>query len=1422
MLTLVDENDSERDVIVHASPSTLVSSLAQLLGTRELYAGPCALPAARTLADASLRDGGRVGLGRPVEQPAEERSGSDEPAILLTPGENGSGVIVHRPPRPTPPLPAPRDTTFTLPELPGLGPRTLQWVSALIVALSGGLGWLLPVALHDVALVAVPVAIAVAGLGLNLWDEARDDRRTELFEQMRDGAYRAAEAEGELMRTAYPGQETVAVIAARPGPRLWERRHADPDYLRLRVGVVDMPSTIVLTHQNPPPESTRPTLKDVPAVVSLTDTGVVGITGTEEAARALGRWLIAQTAVLHSPETVRMFLLTGAEQRDDWEWLRWLPHCRPEEGQDAIALIGNDDATVAARIAELLVLIETRRDMDPSELSSVVVVFDGWERFRSIHGAASILRRGPRAGVYSICLENDERRLPPDCDTVIAVTREELHVTQPEIDGGPPDQVSSQWCEQLARRLAPLRDADAADKPSLPAPSRLLDLLGMRSPTAEVVIQNWNSRHTAATAFIGESANGPLAIDLRRDGPNVLIAGETGAGKTDALCTLIASLAASQRPETMSFLLVEYRAAGVFGECTRLPHTVGTISDLDPHLASRMLAALNSELVRRERLLRAASATDIDDYPTVLGTDKEPLARLLIVVDELAALGRDLPEFVEGLVSVAQRGRSMGIHLVLATSRPGDVLTPSLRANSELRIALRLASTADSEDVIDTPAAAHLPRSIPGRGYLRRASGWDLGPVQVQLASVSGRPLETAVPWLVPAGWPDLGQPEPEPPMLPGELRERGADLAVLVRGIQRAAQKLRVSPPHRPVPPPLPGTLFLSGLQPDDRPGELRPVVYGLQDLPREHAQRPAVIDFATFGHLLAAGPTHSGRSQFLRTIAGSIAATHSCADVHLFGIDCADGALRAVADLPHCGAVVTTAQTERAARLVRRLGEELGRREELLSETRVRSIADQRLKASTARRLPHIVVLLNRWERFTETLGELRGGLTADTILRILRLGGPLGMHLIITADRDPITSRIAALSWEKLAFGLADREHGVPRFTPPGRAIHLDDSRTELQVALLDGDSTPDGQAAALGELARVTRIRDADVELARRPFRLDFEALVADRFHVGDAQGKPVGREDVLNWLRARHSAGSCAALLGPRRAGKTWVLKELERRLADDGWRDVRSVVVQLPSTRVDTPDELARILDRRMRRSRFPAEKLADEARARQGTPQRLNYLLDEVGRLTAYGPAAVSWLRDLGQSGAWIMYTGTEKDWSVVVRRALRAPGSSFGNDVDPQVLEPLDVRDAVTFLTGTAANLRVNLSETVATEIIALIGSWPFYLQVAGDAVVRAVQTDDLRPLRDTGALRHLIESQLLDKWTRHFQGRWAEIDAAGRAALLADPGHPPEALTPAQRDDLRAVGLLRPGNRWLDDQPFFDWIARNASVLRDGERP
>jgi S-DNA-T family DNA segregation ATPase FtsK/SpoIIIE len=607
--------------------------------------------------------------------------------------------------------------------------------------------------------------------------------------------------------------------------------------------------------------------------------------------------------------------------------------------------------------------------------------------------------------------------------------------------------------------------------------------------------------------------------------------------------------------------------------------------------------SLTAELTRREHILAAAGVKDIEDYQLLLDRERrttsqlgpvgrppglaQALPRLLIVIDEFASMVRDLPDFVSGLVNIAQRGRSLGIHLLLATQRPSGVVSADIRANTNLRIALRVTDPAESADVIDAPDAAHIAKSTPGRAYVRLGHA---SLIPFQAGRVGGRrpgrpgpaspgptagAASTDRPWLARVDWAGLGRPEPARPAARQREEEEITDLKVLVEQVRHGVRRLRIPPQHSPWLPALAESVQLADLRPAGG-GEQRgrtgedTAPFGIEDLPERQLQRPAVVRLEAFSHLMAAGAPRSGRSQLLRTIAGALAASHSCADVHMYGIDCGNGALLPLADLPHCGAVVARTQTERAVRLLRRLGDELSRRQELLADGGFADITEQRSATRPDDRLPHIVVFLDRWEGFTTTLGELDAGRLTDTVTRILGEGASAGVHLVMTGDRSLLAGRISALCEEKLVFKLAEKDdyalaglrpRDMPDEIPPGRAFRTG-TGIEVQVALLAPDTSGQGQAAALRDIAAACAARDAAVAAARRPFRVD---VLPSRVTFGEAwEMRPrrgtgplwglvgVGGDELTAYGADLASGLPAFIVAGPSRSGRSTILETMAR------------------------------------------------------------------------------------------------------------------------------------------------------------------------------------------------------------------------------------------------------------------------------------
>lgn len=436
--------------------------------------------------------------------------------------------------------------------------------------------------------------------------------------------------------------------------------------------------------------------------------------------------------------------------------------------------------------------------------------------------------------------------------------------------------VTAATAEAVARARAPGWTGGTAD---LPARVGWGDL-GLPT-TAREVLAAWSGDRAAdragPTARLGLGAHGrPVDVDLRRDGPHALVAGTTGAGKSELLQTLLLSLATTHAPHELAFVLVDHKGGAGVGACAGLPHVVGTVTDLDPAGSARALAALRTELRRREHLVAAAGVTDLDGLRR---TTADAPPRLLVVVDEFRALVEDLPDFVPGLVRVATQGRSLGVHLVLATQRPAGVVDAQLRANLPLRVCLRVADRADSLDVVDVPDAASIPAHLPGRALVQRPGG-GTEPVQTAWAALATASAD-GVRWA--PSWCSVG------PSWAADAVEHDPDAVVRLVDAAREAHATTGRPlPEAPWLPPLPATVRVEDL-PDgqsdvDLPGTDSPGTAGQGGVgpatvapgtirlalgDRPDLRRRDVVGWAPdAGALLVAGGPASGRTTTLRTV--------------------------------------------------------------------------------------------------------------------------------------------------------------------------------------------------------------------------------------------------------------------------------------------------------------------------------------------------------------------------------------------------------------------------------------------------------------------------------------------------------------------------------------------------------------------------
>jgi S-DNA-T family DNA segregation ATPase FtsK/SpoIIIE len=833
-------------------------------------------------------------------------------------------------------------------------------------------------------------------------------------------------------RAASPDAPALMGVLNDVAPTLWERRPVDSDFLVLRLGVADLPSEsrVTVADGGDPELRTRAEAKldarhsvpSIPFALDCRRAGVIGLSGERAGAIGLARWLILQAAILHSPGELVIVAALDSDDSDDWSWLKWLPHLRP----DRVGL--QSDPVVVGRpaaedlLAEVRDLAKTRRAQARAQAASGVkppqlLLLIGEDTGVDRALVSSALTDLPGVAITAVWLGRDARNLPGQTGAIVTMDsgRAVLSVTD-VASGQTTDEVSAdavalELAERSARQLAPVRDiSELARAGDIPKRVGLLGLLDLLPPTAEELERRWTRWSGDLQATLGVGADGLLTVDLRSEGPHALIAGTTGSGKSELLRTFVAAAAAAIPPNRLSFLLVDYKGGAAFAPCAALPHVVDIVSDLDEHLAERALVSLNAELKRRERILAEEGAKDVVELARRNVDAAPPL--LVIAVDEFARLREEVPDFVDGVVDIAQRGRSLGVHMVLAAQTLRNAFTPAIRANTNLRLALRVSEESESEDIIASPVAARIPsgENARGRAFVRTGHG-ELR--EFQAAYISGRSQTT-----------DQGEMQIAPYALAalstvedgsgfGADSDAESDLVSLGQAARDAHENMQLAMPAPPWLPTLPEVLDLDGLQGAEVPDG--GVAIGLVDLPQLQRQDPLVLDLKGSGHVAVFGAGNSGKTTVLTSTALALARSSRPERLNLYGLDAANGGLAPLERLAHCGAVVMVDEQERVQRLLRLL---LARVQQ--GGTRGSGGMQRDSGVETT------VLLLDDFGSFAQQYDHPGTGSPYEQLQQILAGGRAAGVHVILTASRrGALPATLASYFGQRLVLRMPTQE-------------------------------------------------------------------------------------------------------------------------------------------------------------------------------------------------------------------------------------------------------------------------------------------------------------------------------------------------------------------------------------------------------------
>ncbi len=990
--------------------------------------------------------------------------------------------------------------------------------------------------------------------------EANEDRKDYL--RYLDGLRRDVTSTAADQRAALAwSHPSPAMLWAFAGtPRMWERRDSDPDFCHVRVGTGDQRlATRLVPPETGPVEELEPVsavslrrfvrahsvVADLPTAVSLRGFAAISIAGDREMSRGMVRAMVASLCTFHDPDRVRVAVVCGPDTVQHWDWTKWLPHTQHDVARDGAGtarMIYGSFLELETSLGEHLSLRNrfTRGSVPAASVPQLVIVVDGG----LLDNTGTDVARTGLEGVTIVDLSDFAAglassrgiRMLAEDGTIGAVSGDRVEVF------GRPDTLSVAQAETVARRLSPYRittrsssEPGSDDRETLSSWTQLLGIrdLGQLDPEQAWVPRRGRERLRVPIGIAPDGS--PVEIDLKESaengmGPHGLCIGATGSGKSEFLRTLVLGLVTTHSPDQLNLVLVDFKGGATFAGLEDAPHVAAVITNLSDDLAlvDRMKDAIAGEMNRRQELLRdSGNFANVSDYEKAraAGANLSPLPALFIVVDEFSELLSQQPEFADLFVAVGRLGRSLHIHLLLASQRLEEGKLRGLDSHLSYRIGLKTFSANESRSVLGVPDAYHLPAQ-PGAGYLksdsaeivRFAAAYVSGPYvrpRVSGRSVvrTGVDIRPRVFGAFPvqsvgteqrAAPPTLMLDDPSPSeALPAEdspAHESPAEETTMldmvvdrVRGRGSAAHEVWLPPLD--LPPTLDRLMSDSILTGAPTSPAILRVPIGIVDRPYDQRRDLLMVDLsAAGGHLAVVGGPQSGKSTVLRTLVMSLALTNSPSNVQIYCLDFGGGTLTGLSGLPHVGSVASRLDVDRVRRTVAEVTAVIGRRERVFRERGIDSMAEFRRRRTASPddddAFGDVFLVVDGWASIRSDFESLEPQLAALTAQ-----GLSYGVHLVVSASRwaeiRPATKDLVGTRIELKLGDASDSEFGrakaarVPE-NRPGRGITKDGLHLLAGLPRVDGRPSSDDLGAGIANA--VAAISEVFVGRSAPPVRM----------------------------------------------------------------------------------------------------------------------------------------------------------------------------------------------------------------------------------------------------------------------------------------------------------------------------------------------
>ncbi|MEW2358903.1 type VII secretion protein EccCa [Spirillospora sp. NPDC029432] len=1146
-----------------------------------------------------------------------------------------STVLVRRQQRrQAPPTPKGEILLESPPELPeaqsGGFQQVLMYVPMIVMPVMMGLMFLGGGARNPMMMISsggMAIAMGVMMIGqmgrgagerkFKLNGERRDYYR--YLSQARRKVRRAAEQQREALEWNSPPPESLWSLVM--SARLWERRPTDKDFGNIRIGAGPQKLAVqVVPPETKPIEDLEPmtagalrrfvrahsTVPNLPIAASMPSFARIMPMGDPDVIRGMVRAMIVQIATFHSPDDVRISVCASRDAVPQWDWVKWLPHAMHPTENDAagpVRLIAPSLSMLEAMLAgELKDRPRFTPGLSPNDLPYHVIVVDGGQVTPDSQIGAD--------GIEGVCVidiggdsvnptaDNTMLRLRVAADKMAMLRRDRTGKDVPTMLGRP-DQLTVIQADGLARQLAPLRASAAAgggveEMDVLSASTTLTTLMQVGDPRAIEPRTAWQPRapRNRLRVPVGVDPDGrPVELDIKEAaqggfGPHGLCIGATGAGKSEFLRTLVLGLVMTHSSETLNFVLVDFKGGATFLGMDGLKHVSAIITNLEDELplVDRMYDALHGEMVRRQEWLRAAgNYASLRDYEKAReqGAPLKPMPTLFIVLDEFSELLSAKPDFAELFVMIGRLGRSLGVHLLLASQRLEEGKLRGLDTHLSYRIGLRTFSAAESRVVLGVPDAYELPQA-PGHGYLkvgtetmtRFRAAYVSGPYEPEPENgqrgQNGQAAQRTAPPQIVAFGPDYIRPQqpqqPDQPQQQAKPADEGPKESLFDLVVGRL---VNAGPePHQIWLPPLdePGTLdqVLPNLQHTeefgfttagwDGRGRLHAFA-GIVDRPFDQRRDPMWLDLSgAAGHVGVAGQPQSGKSTALRTLITSLALMHTPQEVQFYCLDFGGGSLAGLEGLPHVGSVATRLDPDRVRRTVAEVSALIEARERYFTERNIEGIAAyRRMRAAgeiSGDGFGDVFLVVDNWLTVRSEFEQVESAIT-DLAAR----GLGFGIHIMAATNKwSEFRTTIRDLFGTRLELKLGDPYESeinrkmavnVPEGRP-GRGLSRESLHFLTSLPRIDGRATTEDVADGMRQLVETVQAGWRGRPGAP-PVRMLPDVLPAAQLPQAADTGKriPIGiDEDTLSPVLLNMENDPHFVVVGDNECGKSNLLQLL--------------------------------------------------------------------------------------------------------------------------------------------------------------------------------------------------------------------------------------------------------------------------------------